>query len=99
MSGNGETAPLLADDARSDQEADDSDDQGKEPSRLDRVGQWLRANIIGILIVALLFAGLVALIIYFASMSFNRYSPCYLRLKSKQWRKARRMPHKKKASV
>ena len=66
MPGDGENAPLLADDAR-DQQDDDSLAEGKSTSRLERLGQWLRANIIGVLIVVLLFAGLIALIIYFAS--------------------------------
>ena len=66
MPGEGETAPLLADDARSDNEGD-SIDEGNKPSKLDRFGQWLKANIIGVAIVLLLFAGLIALIIYFAS--------------------------------
>lgn len=79
MPGDGETAPLLADDARSDHEADSIDDQGKGSNRLDRIGHWLRANIIGVLIVALLFAGLVALIIYFASMLLY-FCPLYCHL-------------------
>ena len=65
-----ETAPLLADDARSDHEVDSIDEENK-PSRLDRLAQWLKANIVGVLIVALLLAGLIALIIYFAS-AYNR---------------------------
>ena len=67
MPGDAETAPLLADDARSEQAADSIDEEGKESSTLDRIWQWIRANLIGVLIVALLLAGLVALIVYFAS--------------------------------